>query len=184
MTKYAKSCFYLIEKEIDNYDKFEELFKKRFWNISIQDGLRRTLNSGAYISNGNLSRVNYAMRLFGIAEDLNIAADSEAIISIIVQHFGIDIKRIVRLQKINTRDDFLEVLQEFDNDDDFLNVKKKTEKKDNRRDGDKRQFSSENNRQNYGHNNQQKQDSYNQPQDSRFPQNQNSTQESFSSRKS
>ena len=84
---------------------------KRFWNISVQDGLRRTLTSGAYLSGGYLTRVNYATRLFGIAEDLKISKKERATIGIVLQHFAVDLRRLVCSQRICTRDDFLELLQ-------------------------------------------------------------------------
>ena len=133
LSRYAKSWFYLIEDQITNYEKFEELFRTRFWSNSIKDGLRRTLNSGAYIENGNLSRVNYATKMFGIAGDLKIAEDESTIIDIVVQHFGVEIKRLVRLQKIKTKNDLFDVLQEFDIDDQILRSNRKRYENDSRK---------------------------------------------------
>ena len=61
----------------------------RFWSNSIKDGLRRTLNSGAHIESGNLSRLDYATKMFRIAGDLKIAEDESTIIDIEVLHIGV-----------------------------------------------------------------------------------------------
>ena len=69
------------------------------------------MTGGAYNEKGNLSRADFATRICGIAEDLNVADNEESIISIIVPHFTADIRRLVRLQKIKTKDDLIEILQ-------------------------------------------------------------------------
>ena len=127
LTEYAKIWFYFIKKDIDSYEKFEELFKKSFWIVTVQNGLRGTLTSGAYVSSGNLTRVNYATRLFGIAEDLNVSENerhnitiSNVTLDIVIQHFAVDVRRLVRSLRICTRDDFLELLRQFDDEDQFL----------------------------------------------------------------
>ena len=142
LSKFAKNWFYLIEDQITSYENFEELFRTRFWSNSIKDGLRRTLNSGAYIENGNLSRVNYATKMFGIAEDLKIAEDESTIIDIVVQHFGVEIKRLVRLQKIKMKNDLFDILQENDIDDQILRSNRKRYESNSR--------NTENNRRNSG----------------------------------
>ena len=117
LQKGAKNWFYLVEKDINSFDSFVDLFKKRYWNITIKDGLRRIFNSGAYSIKGKQTRVQYALKLFNIAEDLEISNDQEEIINQIIPHFDPDIRRIIRSLRTKTRDEFLDILEQADNDD-------------------------------------------------------------------
>ena len=81
LLKGAKNWFNLVEKDINDYETFVDQFQKRYWNATIKDGLRRIFNSGTYSESGKQTRVEYALKLFNIAEDLEISDDQEQIIN-------------------------------------------------------------------------------------------------------
>ena len=45
--KKRQELIFLVQKEVASYIKFEEIFKKTYWNLKVQDSLRRTLTGGA-----------------------------------------------------------------------------------------------------------------------------------------
>ena len=124
LQKSAKDWFYFVEDKINNFDEFEKEFKDRYWSDEIKSGLKRKLDIGIFMHNGNLSRAQYATQMLNIAKDVYPEKTEKEIIIQLANQFERAIKLTVKTQKIGTKTEFFYLLEDFDRDDYSLRKKR------------------------------------------------------------
>ena len=106
----AASWWYVVENSIQDFEDFEEQFKKKFWSKEITDALVRKIEYGVYASNGPLSRVDYTIELMSVAQDLEKYTEEE-LVKKLVAHHDMDIRFMAKSQNIKEKKALMSLLQ-------------------------------------------------------------------------
>lgn len=140
----ARNWYYMIQSEINNWEDFEREFKSAYWNPIVQSNLKHKVEYGRYYQSNGLTRVQYAIHIFTLGNDLRISEDE--ICMHLRSHFPRDVS--VALIHLENRSQILKILSKFDSDEKI--AKERQARIDNQRSGFQAQ---QNNRQNNNNNN-------------------------------
>ena len=113
----AKNWFEVYESEIISFKDIGSKFCTEYWNENHQRNARKILEFGQYLSNGKMTRLEYALDLLIIASELKDSREESDIISQISMHFKRDVRGAIRGLGTKNEQNLLLALTDFDKDD-------------------------------------------------------------------
>ncbi|KAJ8664454.1 hypothetical protein QAD02_006116 [Eretmocerus hayati] len=110
----AREWWYYIESSVFSLDDFRTRFMEKYWNPREQDKVRRALEFGSYAAERNLSRAEYATKLYNQVVQLPDNYSPELIVEKMSNHFDETIQQAVLIKNCADFDDFLKLLEKLD----------------------------------------------------------------------
>ena len=104
----------LVSSEQENLNSFREKFIKKFWHENVWFQISSELQFRRHIPNGNLSRVEYAIKIIKNAKDLIPPPPKTEIVAKIFRRFRDDIRISMIIRNTETYNDLIELLDAFD----------------------------------------------------------------------
>ena len=113
----AKDWWYFHETVILEYNQFKNLFKERFWNLTIQRQTRRKVEFGTFYVGGKLDRVTYATTIFGYAKELELTYSDRELTERLADHFEKGVRHAFTGQQVKSKNTLFQILADYGNDD-------------------------------------------------------------------
>lgn len=143
----ARNWWYMVQNEITSWESFEKEFKSTYWNPIVQANLKHKIEFGKYYQSNGLTRVQYAIHVFTLGNDLRILEDE--VCMHLRNHFPRDVS--VALIHLENRAQILKTLSKFDSDEKI--ARERQARIDNQRGGSRDQQNNRQNNNNYNNNN-------------------------------
>ena len=96
--------------EHENINSFTEKFIKKYWNENVCFQISSDLQFGRHIPKGNLSSVEYAIKIINNAKDLIQPPSENEIVSRLSRHFHDDIRTAIIIRNVKTYENVIELL--------------------------------------------------------------------------
>ena len=112
----AKDWWYLVESKVESLQDFETLFKKRFWNSSMQRNARRKIELGQYHPQGKYTRVQYGTYILGLASELDVDYSEEGLTHRLIEHFEKEVRHALLGRDVTNTEVLFKILSDFDFD--------------------------------------------------------------------
>ena len=110
----AREWWDLVSLEHENINSFREKSIKKYWNENVCFQISFDSQFGRHIPNGNLSRVEYAIKIINNAKDLIPPPSGNEIVSRLSRHFHDDIRTAIIMRNVKTYENLIELLEAFD----------------------------------------------------------------------
>ena len=110
----AREWWELVSQNDENISSFGEKFIKKYWNENVCFQISSNLQFGRHISNGNLSRVEYAIKMINNANDLIPPPSENKIVAKLSRHFHDDVRTTIIIRNVRTFENLIELLDAFD----------------------------------------------------------------------
>lgn len=104
----AELWYQLVEDKYENFEQFEELFLRQYWNEFVQQKVRTNLFYGSYNPNYSMSREKYIMSKYYNIRQLEPKISEYEIVRYLGRHFEDDIYNVIITQRIATIESLLE----------------------------------------------------------------------------
>ena len=114
LTKTAAKWFYVHRENFQDFDTFVVHFEARFWSEPIQRKFRNKLEIGHFYQKRDKTRMAYITEILDIAKELGMDQNIPKLIRELSHHFDHGIARTVRLQHIESMNDFYDLLEDYD----------------------------------------------------------------------
>ena len=93
---------------------FKEKFIKKYWDENVCFQISSDLQFRRHITNGNLCRVECAIKMMNNAKDLIPPPSENEIVSKLSRHFLGDIRTAIIIINVKTHENLIELLDAFD----------------------------------------------------------------------
>ena len=110
----AREWWELVSQNDENFVSFRDKFIKKFWNENVCFQISSDLQLGRHIPSGNLSRVEYAIKMINNAKDLIPPPSENEIVSKLSRYFHDDVRTAIIIRNVKTFEDLMELLDAFD----------------------------------------------------------------------
>ena len=110
----AREWWELVSQNDENFGSLRDKFIKKFWNENVCFQISSDLQFGRHMPNGNLSRVEYAIKMINNAKDLIPPPPENEIVSKLSRHFHDDVRTAIIIRNVKTFEDLMELLDAFD----------------------------------------------------------------------
>ena len=114
LDELAREWWDLVSLEHQNINSFTEKFIKKYWNENVCFQISSDLQYDRHIPNGNLSRVEYPIKIINNAEDIIPPPSENEIVARLSRHFHNDIRTAIIIRNIKTYENLIELLEAFD----------------------------------------------------------------------
>ncbi|KAJ8671510.1 hypothetical protein QAD02_002769 [Eretmocerus hayati] len=110
----AREWWYYVESSVFALDDFRGRFMEKYWNPREPDKVHRALEFGSYAAERNLSRAEYATKLYNQVIELPDNYPPGLIVEKMSSHFDDTIQQDMLIKDCVCFDDFLALLEKLD----------------------------------------------------------------------